>query len=163
MVVSLPLFRFLHKPAMRAAIVAVLSIAFCAGSFSPRRAWTDDDALWRYAARVEPRAALHHHNVSNAYFRSGDVERGAYHRPLYGYLIHRYPELVQWDVIETTRALPLNERFIALPAEVQPDDPCPLIRVFTTKSKQHPPLYDYVQQHWPARYPQCVSPTEREP
>jgi len=38
------------------------------------------DSLWTYAVRVEPRATLNHHNVSNTFFRAGDLDRGAYHR-----------------------------------------------------------------------------------
>ena len=59
----------------RATIVAVASVAFLVAGHPARRAWADDDALWMRAVRVEPRAALHHHNVSNTYFRSDEINQ----------------------------------------------------------------------------------------
>jgi hypothetical protein len=161
MIVSIGLFRLVGAPAWRAAIATVLSIAFVAGSYPSRRAWADDDALWMYAVRAEPRAALHHHNVSNVYFRADDVKRGAYHRLLYTYLIERYPEPVQWEAIEKLSAFSAAERFVELPAALAPNDPCAVVRAFTSQARRHPPLYDYVLQRWPARYPQCIPSTER--
>ena len=95
------------------------------------------------------------------YFRADDVERGAYHRLLYIYLIERYPEPVQWEVIE--RLSSAAERFVELPAALAPNDPCALVRAFTEEARGHPPLHDYVLQRWPARYPRCISSPERVP
>jgi hypothetical protein len=157
MLVSMALLRFVHKQAMQAAAVALLAFAFLLGSYSPRRAWTDDDALWAYAVRAEPRAALHQRNVSNTYFKAGDLDRGAYHRLIHTYLIDRFPEPVQWEVIDAIESLPLDERFVELPEALQPDDPCPLVRVFTSKAMQYRPLREYVVRRWRLRYPQCGS------
>jgi hypothetical protein len=115
------------------------------------------DALWIHAVHAEPRAALHHHNVSNTYFKAGDLDRAAYHRLLYTYLIDRFPEPVQWEVIDATESLPFDERFVELPEALQPDDSCPLVRVFTAKATQYPPLHDYVVRHWRLRYQRCGS------
>ena len=163
MIGSIWIFSLVRAPAGRAAIVVVSSVAFIAASYPSRRAWADDDALWIYAVRVEPRAALHHHNVSNVYFRADDVERGAYHRLLYTYLIGRYPEPVQWEVIEQLRPSSAAERFVELPAALGPDDPCVLVRAFAAEARRHPPLHDYVLQRWPARYPRCIPSAERAP
>ena len=156
MILSIGIFRYVAAPAGRAVVVAVLSITFVAGSYPARRAWADDDALWTYAVRVEPRAALHHHNVSNVYFRADDVPRGAYHRLLYTYLIHRYPDPVPWETIDRVGALPPTDRFVELPSALGPSDPCPLVRTFSAKAAQHRPLHAYTLQHWSERYSRCI-------
>ena len=107
--------------------------------------------------------ALHHRNVSNTYFRAGDVERGAYHRLLRTYLEERYPKPVQCDVIESVQGLALVERFIELPSALRPDEPCTLVRAFTALAEQHPPLRDYVALHWRDRYSQCIPTGSRVP
>ncbi len=80
MIVSIGIFALLERPAVRAMVVASLGAASLVGSLSARRAWVDEDSLWLYAIRVEPRATLHNHNASNTFFRAGDLDRGAYDR-----------------------------------------------------------------------------------
>ncbi len=155
MLASMVILRIIHRPAARVGVVAVCGLVFLISSYPSRRAWTDENALWIYAVGVEPRAALHHRNVSNTYFKSGDLDRGAYHRLIYTYLIDRYPEPVQWEVLRAIQTLPTPERFIELPASLEPNNPCPLVRAFTTKARQHKPLFDYVRHHWADRYPLC--------
>lgn len=157
MLVSMGLLRLLSAPLARAVAVAACGAVFVAGSFSARRAWTDTDALWTYSVEAEPRSALHHHNVSNTYFRADDVSRGAYHRLLYTYLIERFPDPVAWDAITANAALPVDERVADFPDAVSPGDPCPLIRVFLRSATRHPPLHDYVVAKWSGRYPACSS------
>lgn len=163
MIASIAIFRLASTPLVRATIVAVASVAFLLAGYPARRAWVDDDALWMRAVRVEPRAALHHHNVSNTYFRSDEIALGAYHRLLYTYLIARYPEPVQWEVIDALQALPAAERFIQLPGALRPENPCVLVKAFSALGEQHPPLRDYINRHWPGRYPQCISVEEHVP
>lgn len=155
MLITIAIFRFARAPAVRVATIATLGMSFFLASYTSRRAWTEEDTLWTHAVRVEPRAALHHHNVSNTYFHRGEVDRGAYHRLIYTYLIHRYPEAVQWDVINAIESLPIAERFAELPEALGPSDPCPLVRVFSIKAMEYQPLHDYVMQHWHSRYPRC--------
>ncbi len=155
MVLSMALFRFVPRWELRGGALAVALAAFFYASFPARRAWTDEDALWIYAVRAEPRAALHHHNVSNTHFRRGDLDEGAYHRLLYTYLVDRHPEPIPWAAIEGIELLPPGERFLELPDAVAPRDPCPLVQTFRTTAKQYGPLDEYVMQRWPARYPQC--------
>lgn len=156
MLFTIALFRIAHRPTIRWGLLCAAALVFLAVSLPSRRAWTDEDALWTYAVRVEPRAALNHHNVSNTYFRLGDVDRGAYHRLLYTYLIDRFPEAVQWEVIDAIELLPAGQRFVELPGALNPDDPCLLIRSFTAKARQYQPLYDYIVLRWPLRYPRCA-------
>jgi len=156
MTASIGIFAWLERPAIRALVVASLGTAFFLGSFSARRAWTDEDSLWMYAVRVEPRATLHHHNASNTFFRAGDLDRGAYHRFLDVYLVNRFPKPVQWEEIESTRSLSPLERFVELPAILDPEDPCRLVRIFATEAREYEPLYEHLVEHWAPRYPRCV-------
>jgi hypothetical protein len=153
------IFGWVERPAIRKVVVASLAVAFFVSSLSARRAWTDDDSLWIYAVRVEPRAARHHRNVSNTFFRAGDLDRGAYHRFIDTYLMNRFPEAVQWEEIESTRSLSPLERFVELPEILEPEDPCPLIRIFVGKAREYAPLYEHVIEHWGPRYPHCVPQT----
>jgi len=113
------------------------------------------DSLWTYAVRVEPRATLHHHNVSNTFFRAGDVDRGAFHRFIDIYLVNRFPEAVQWEEIESTRSLSPVERFVELPAILEPNDPCGLVRTFAREATKYEPLYEHLVEHWGPRYAHC--------
>jgi hypothetical protein len=155
MLVSVAILHFVHKPVLRWGVIAACGLVFFLGSHFARRAWTNDDALWIYAVSAEPRAALHHHNASNTYFRSGELDLGAYHRLVHTYLTRRYPEPVQWEALQTTQFLRADERFIELPAALHADNPCPLIRAFNAEAKQYKPLHDYVLHHWAPRYPSC--------
>ncbi|MEM7137199.1 MAG: hypothetical protein AAF500_11500 [Myxococcota bacterium] len=157
MMVAFGLLRLVESRPWRTAWAAGFAMAFFAASFAPRRAWTDTDALWTYAVHVEPRAALHHHNVSNTYFRANDVARGAYHRLRYTHFVRQFPEPVDWTSIEENLALPPDQRFAALPEDVRPDDPCPLVRAFVKDARRHPPLYDYTVAEWSTRYHQCLT------
>jgi len=94
--------------------------------------------------------------VSNTFFRDGDLDRGAYHRFMHTYLVSRFPEAVQWEEIESTRSMPPPERFIELPAILEPEDPCRLVRMFVGKAQEYEPLYEHVIAHWGPRYPHCV-------
>lgn len=85
------------------------------------------------------------------------MDHGAYHRLVYTYLVERFPEPVQWEVIDAIESLPLDERFVELPEALQPDDPCPLVRAFTSKAMQYRPLQEYVVRRWRPRYPRCGS------
>ena len=58
MLVAGVILHLAKKPAARVGILTASALVFLAGSYSSRRAWTDDDALWIYAVRVDPRAAL---------------------------------------------------------------------------------------------------------
>jgi len=136
--------------------VASLPIASLLGSLSARRAWTDEDSLWTYAVRVEPRATLHQHNASNSFFRAGDLDRGAYHGFIDTYLVNRFPEAVQWKEIESTRTLSPLQRFVALPAILEPEDPCKLVRIFAKKAREYEPLNAHVIEHWGRRYRECI-------
>lgn len=156
MIASTGIFAWLRRPAIRTLVVASLGTAFFLASFSARRAWTDEDSLWIYAVRVEPRAALHHRNVSNTFFGDGDLDRGAYHRFVYIYLVNRFPEPVQWKEIESTRSLSPLERFVELPAILEPEDPCRLVRIFAKEAREYQPLYEHLVEHWVPRYPRCV-------
>lgn len=156
MIASIGIFGWVGRPAVRTLVVASLAIASCLSSLSARRAWTNEDSLWIYAVRVEPRVARHHRNVSNTFFRDGDLDRGAYHRFMHTYLVSRFPEAVQWEKIESTRSMPPLERFIELPAILEPEDPCTLVRVFVGKAQEYEPLYEHVIAHWGPRYPHCV-------
>jgi hypothetical protein len=156
MIASIGIFAWLKRPKARALVVASLGMASLLGSLSARRAWVDDDSLWLYAVRVEPRATLHHHNASNTFFRADDLDRGAYHRFIDVYLVNRFPEAVQWEEIESTRSLSPLKRFIELPAILEPDDPCRLVRLFTKEAREYPPLYEHVVEHWGPRYPRCI-------
>ena len=160
MIAGIGIFAWFGRAATRALVVISLGTAFFLGSFSARRAWTDVDSLWMHAVRVEPRARLHHHNASNTFFRDGDVDRGAYHRFLDIYLLNRFPEPAQWKEIESTRSLSPLDRFVELPAILEPKDPCRLIRIFTNEAREYEPLYEHVVEHWAPRYPRCVP---REP
>ncbi|MGB5811284.1 MAG: hypothetical protein WBG86_12180 [Polyangiales bacterium] len=155
MVVTFAILQVIPKPGLRAAAVATCALVSCAVSFEPRRAWTDEDALWSYAVRVGPRSAIHHRNVSNTLFRAGIVDQGAYHRLVYRYLIERFPDPVAWEVIEGSSEESPTERFTSLPATLSPGDPCPLVRAFAGRATEHAPLYAFVLQHWAPRYPQC--------
>jgi len=156
MIAATGIFAMLERPAARALAVAALGTVFFVGSFSARRAWADEDSLWTYAVRVEPRATLHQHNVSNTFFRAGDLDRGAYHRFIDVYLVNRFPEAVQWKEIESTGSLSPLERFVELPAILEPDDPCRLVRVFVKEAKAYDPLYEHLVEHWGPRYAQCL-------
>ncbi|KPK14687.1 MAG: hypothetical protein AMJ62_12235 [Myxococcales bacterium SG8_38] len=155
MLASAAIFHFLRRPAMRVGIVGACALVFFAASYSARRAWTQEDALWTYAVRTEPRAAIHHHNVSNTYFRSGELALGAYHRLLHLYLLRRFPDPVPWELVDATESLPVTERFTEMPAVLSPDDPCGLIRAFVAEARQYEPLYEHILRHWPQRYPSC--------
>jgi hypothetical protein len=155
MLIAIGLSRVSVSRRVRSAAVVGTAALLLAVSLSPRRAWTDEDALWIYAVRAEPRAALHHHNVSNTHFRRGDLDEGAYHRLLYTYLVERFPEPVPWSAIEALELRTPAERFLELPDAVAPGNPCALIRSFRTTAALYEPLDDYVLQRWPARYPQC--------
>ena len=141
---------------MQVLVVASLATASFISSLSARRAWTDEDSLWTYAVRTEPRARLHHHNVSNTFFREGDLDRGAYHRLIDTYLVNRFPQAAQWAEIESTRSLSPLERFVELPAILEPNDPCPLVRTFVMTAREYEPLYAHVVEHWAPRYPSCL-------
>lgn len=156
MTVIIAIFARVGRPAIRTAVVASLATAFFLSSLSARRAWADEDSLWLYAVRVEPKAALHQRNVSNTFFRHGDLDRGAYHRFIYTYLLDRFPEAVRWEDIESTRSLSPLERFVELPAILEPENPCRLVRVFMGKAREYEPLYEHVIEHWGPRYPLCV-------
>ncbi len=144
-------------PIVRAASVAALGLVLFVSSLSARRAWADEDSLWTYAVEKEPRAALHHHNVSNTFFRAGDVERGAYHRLVYVYLLDRFPERVHWSDLEALQSEPPLERFVELPAVVSESDPCPLVRTFMIEAKRYEPLHAFASTQWARRYPRCIS------
>jgi hypothetical protein len=156
MIASMGIFAWLKRPEARALVVASLAMASLLGSVFARRAWADEDSLWLYAVRVEPRATLHQHNASNTFFRADDLDRGAYHRFIDVYLVDRFPAPVQWEEIESTRSLSPLKRFIELPAILEPDDPCRLVRLFTKEAREYAPLYEHVVEHWGPRYPRCV-------
>ena len=160
MIAAIGIFGLLDRPRIRAVIVASLATASFVTSLSARRAWTDEDSLWLYAVRVEPKSARHHHNASNTYFRAGDLDRGAYHRFIDTYLVNRFPEAVQWEQIESTGSLSPLERFVELPGILEPKDPCPLIRVFLSEASAYDPLHEHVIEHWGLRYPRCVPPRQ---
>jgi len=155
MIATIGIFALLERPAARALAVAALGAACFVSSYSARRAWADEDSLWTYAVRVEPRATLHHHNVSNTFFRAGDVDRGAFHRFIDIYLVNRFPEAVQWEEIESTRSLSPVERFVELPAILEPNDPCGLVRTFAREATKYEPLYEHLVEHWGPRYAHC--------
>jgi len=161
MIAAIAIFHWVARPAIRALLIGSLVLLFFTASFTARRAWTSEDSLWMYAVRVEPRAALPHKNVSNTFFRAGDLDQGAYHRFIYAYLLDRFPEPVQWQEIESTADLPPRERFVELPALLNARDPCLLVRAFAARAKQYEPLYGYVLEHWGRRYPSCLSSTEQ--
>ena len=156
MIAVIAIFALLERSAMRVLVVASLATACFVSSLGARRAWTDEDLLWTYAVRVEPRARLHHHNASNTFFREGDLDRGAYHRFIDDYLVNRFPRAVQWEEIESTRSLSPLERFVELPAILEPSDPCQLVRNFVMTAKEYEPLYEHVIEHWAPRYPGCL-------
>ena len=160
MIAAIGIFGLLDRPRIRAVIVASLATASFVTSLSARRAWTDEDSLWLYAVRVEPKSARHHHNASNTYFRAGDLDRGAYHRFIDTYLVNRFPEAVQWEEIESTGSLSPLERFVELPGILEPKDPCPLIRVFLSEASAYDPLHEHVIEHWGPQYPRCVPPRQ---
>lgn len=155
MLVTIAVFHFVGNPTIRAAVITGASLVFLVGGFQPRRAWTTEDALWTYAVQAEARAAIHHHNVSNTFFKAGDLERGAFHRLLYTYLIFGFPEPVPWAALRETADLSLTERFTVLPAVLYPEDPCPLIRTFLGKATRYEPLHAYAVERWSSRYPAC--------
>jgi hypothetical protein len=156
MIASISIFASLKRPEARALVVASLGMVSLLASLSARRAWVDEDSLWVYAVRAEPRATLHHHNASNTFFRADDLDRGAYHRFVDVYLVDRFPEPVQWEEIESTSAFSPRKRFVELPAVLEPDDPCRLVRLFTKKAMEYEPLSAYVAEHWRPRYPRCI-------
>jgi hypothetical protein len=158
MTATIGIFGWVERPAMRAVVVGSVVAAFCVSSLSARRAWTDEDSLWMYAVRVEPRAARHHRNVSNTFFRAGNLDRGAYHRFIDTYLLNRFPEAVQWEEIGSTRSLSPLERFVELPGILEPEDPCRLVRIFLRTAREYEPLYDHAVEHWTPRYPHCLRP-----
>lgn len=162
MAAAVCLFTYLERPAMRALAVATLATAFFVLSLSARRAWTDEDSLWIYAVRAEPKSARHHHNVSNTYFRAGDLELGAYHRFVHSYLLNRFPEPVQWNEIDSTRSMSPRERFLELPGILEPDNPCELIQIFAKQAREYAPLDEYLVEHWTPRYPSCFPPSAEE-
>ena len=155
MIAGIGIFAWLQRPVARTLLVSSLGLAALLGSLPARRAWVDEDSLWLYAVRVEPRATLHQHNASNTFFRADDLDRGAYHRLIDVYLLSRFPDPVQWEAIESTNSLSPLARFVELPAVLEPDDPCQLVRLFTKKATEYEPLYDHVVEHWGPRYPQC--------
>ena len=155
MIAGICIFDRLQRPVARTLLVSSLGLAAFFGSLSARRAWVDEDSLWLYSVRVEPKATLHQHNASNTFFRADDLDRGAYHRLIDVYLLNRFPAPVQWEEIESTRSLSPLERFVELPAILEPDDPCALVRLFTREAKQYEPLYEHVVEHWGPRYPAC--------
>ena len=112
---------------------------------------------YAWSAAVGTLFALHHHNASNTFFRADDLDRGAYHRFVDVYLVHRFPEPVQWEEIESTSSLSALERFVELPAILEPKDPCQLVRIFMRTAREYEPLHEHVAQHWAPRYPRCVS------
>jgi hypothetical protein len=59
--------------------------------------------------------------------------------------------------------LPAAERFLELPEALRPENPCVLIKAFGALGEQHPPLRDYINRHWPGRYPQCIAVEELVP
>ncbi|MDH3655050.1 MAG: hypothetical protein OEN21_12330 [Myxococcales bacterium] len=156
MIAGIGIFASLKRPAVRALVVASLGAASLFGSLSARRAWTEEDSLWLYAVRVEPRATLHHHNASNTFFHADDLDRGAYHRFVAVYLVDRFPEPVQWEEIESTSSFSPLTRFVELPAVLEPEDPCRLVRLFTKKATEYEPLSAYIVEHWGPRYPRCI-------
>ncbi|NNE17721.1 MAG: hypothetical protein HKN10_04500 [Myxococcales bacterium] len=156
MIVSIGIFAWLNRPEVRALVVASLGTLSLLASLSARRAWVDEDSLWLYAVRAEPRATLHHHNASNTYFRANDLDLGAYHRFIDVYLVDRFPEPVQWEEIESTSSFSARKRFIELPAILEPEDPCRLVRLFTNEAVAYEPLSEYVVEHWGLRYPLCM-------
>jgi hypothetical protein len=155
MIVGICIFDWLQRPMARALLFSSLGLAALIGSLSARRAWVDEDSLWSYSVRVEPKATLHQRNASNTFFRADDLDRGAYHRLIDVYLLNRFPAPVQWAEIESTSSLSPLERFVELPAILEPDDPCALVRVFTKEAKQYQPLYGHVVEHCGPRYPAC--------
>jgi hypothetical protein len=155
MIVGICIFDWLQRPMARALLVSSLGLAALIGSLSARRAWVDEDSLWLYSVRAEPKATIHQHNASNTFFRADDLDRGAYHRLIDVYLLNRFPAPVQWTEIDSTSSLSPLERFVELPAILEPDDPCALVRVFTKEAKQYQPLYEHVVEHWGPRYPAC--------
>ncbi|MEM7435979.1 MAG: hypothetical protein AAF436_12560 [Myxococcota bacterium] len=157
MLIAFGVVRLVQPRAWRTASAALLAVAFLAVSVTARRAWTDTDNLWTHAVHVEPRAALHHHNVSNTHFRADDVVRGAYHRLRYTHLIRQFPTPVDWAAIEENLALPLDQRFVAFPDHVSAKDPCPLVRAFVKDAKRHPPLHEYTVAQWSTRYGRCLN------
>ncbi len=156
MIVSIGIFASLKRPEARTLVIASLGTVSLVASLSARRAWVDEDSLWLHAVRVEPRATLHHHNASNTFFRADDLDRGAYHRFIDVYLVDRFPEPVQWKEIQSTSSFPPRKRFIELPAILEPEDPCRLVRLFTKKASAYEPLFEYVVEHWGTRYPLCI-------
>ena len=156
MIASIGIFASLRRPVGRTVAIASLGAVSLLASLSARRAWVDEDLLWLYAVRVEPRATLHHHNASNTFFRANDLDLGAYHRFIDVYLVDRFPEPVPWEEIESMRSLSAAERFVELPAILEPEDPCRLVRLFTKKAREYVPLSEYVAEHWGPRYPRCI-------
>lgn len=157
MMAAAVVFHTFEKPMARAVVVASLGVFFAASSFAARRAWVSEDSLWTYAIHAEPRSALHQHNASNTFFRAGAIDQGAYHRLVYIYLLNRSPEPVQWDALEQARQMSATEGFVALPALLDSEDPCQLVRAFTVEAKRYEPLSRYVAEHWGGRYPRCLS------
>jgi len=155
MITGISIFAWLKRPEAWALVVTSLGLAALLGSLSARRAWVDEDSLWLYAVRVEPRATLHQHNASNTFFRADDLNRGAYHRFIDVYLANRFPEPVQWEEIESTHSLSPLERFVELPDILEPEDPCRLVRLFAKEATEYEPLYEHVVEHWGPRYPRC--------
>lgn len=156
MIAGIGIFASLGRPVGRTLAVASLGAVSLVASLSARRAWVDEDSLWLYAVQVEPRATLHHHNASNTFFRANDLDLGAYHRFIDVYLVDRFPEPVPWEEIESVGSLSAAERFVELPAILEPEDPCRLVRLFTKKAREYAPLSEYVAEHWGPRYPHCI-------
>ncbi len=148
MIASIGISASLRRPVGRTPAVASLGAASLVASLSARRARVDEDSLWLYAVRLEPRATLHHHNASNTFFRANDLDLGAYHRFIDVYLVDRFPEPVPWEEIESMSSLWAAERFVALSAILKPEDPCRLVRLFTKKPRECAPLSEYVAEHW---------------
>ncbi|MEM7137992.1 MAG: hypothetical protein AAF500_15515 [Myxococcota bacterium] len=155
MIVSSCLFQVVKHVRVRRLAFAGLVLSALLVSVPARRAWVSNEALWTHGVEVEPKAMRHQYNLSNALIARGELDGAAFHRLLAVYLVNEFPAPVDWTRVRSLETMPAAERFVALPAALYPDAPCPIVVAFLRQNETVPTLHRHVLSRWTARYPDC--------
>jgi len=136
---GLALAQLIARERMQTAALSLVLLVFAGLTVDAQRAWVSDMALWSRAIMVEPRSWQAQKNYAAELSLVGRNAEAAWPFLVSFALVRRFPEPIDWSMVETLETKPLEERLAEGPFVLEPADGCKLARVYLKNMQKSAP------------------------